>query len=77
MTRDRHTWTDEDFETMSWHDNHVHGIGLRSGEYGMGVLTLDLDYILEWIGPVLPAVERLNSGLPRRRWRFATSAVSA
>jgi hypothetical protein len=36
---------------MSWHDNHVHGIGLRSGEYGMGVLTLDLDYILEWICP--------------------------
>jgi hypothetical protein len=52
MASDRQTWTDKDFETMSWHDNHVHGLGFRSGEYAMGVLTLDLDYILEWLCPV-------------------------
>jgi hypothetical protein len=40
-------WTDADFESLSWHDNHVHGLGLREGEYG-GQLVLDLDYISEW-----------------------------
>jgi len=38
---------------MSWHDNHVHGLTIHSGEHGTGELILDLDYILEW----LPAVE--------------------
>lgn len=42
-------WTDADFESMSWHDNHVHGLELREGENGAGELMLDLDYILEWI----------------------------
>jgi len=41
-------WTEEQFEGMSWHDNHVHAIRLESGEYGSGILELDLDYILEW-----------------------------
>lgn len=42
-------WTDADFDSMSWHDNHVHGLELRDGEHGAGELVLDLDYILEWI----------------------------
>ena len=46
-------WTQDDFDSMSWHDNHVHGLTIHSGEHGTGELILDLDYILEW----LPAVE--------------------
>jgi len=42
-------WTDQQFEEMSWHDNHVHGLRIVEGEYGAGELTLDLDYIVEWI----------------------------
>jgi hypothetical protein len=44
-------WTESDFDTMSWHDNHVHGIRVEQDnpEHGTGILTLDLDYILEWI----------------------------
>ena len=41
-------WTDADFESLRWHDNHVHGLGIREGEYGAGQLVLDLDYISEW-----------------------------
>ena len=49
---DKRIWTEADFEGMSWHDNHVHGLGIRSGEYGSGELILDLDHILEWLCPV-------------------------
>jgi hypothetical protein len=45
-------WTQDDFDSMSWHDNHVHGFRLVEGEHGAGTLELDLDYILKW----LPAV---------------------
>jgi hypothetical protein len=45
-------WTHEQFEQMSWHDNHVHGLRVLEGNYGAGELLLDLDYILEWLkGP--------------------------
>src|SRR5262249_38588434 len=40
-------WTDQQFEEMSWHDNHVHGLRIEEGEYGSGELALDLDYIVE------------------------------
>ena len=46
---ERRVWTDADFEDMSWHDNHVHGFQIRSGEYGAGEIDLDLDYIVEWL----------------------------
>ena len=42
-------WTDQQFDEMSWHDNHVHALRIVEGEYGAGELTLDLDYIVEWI----------------------------
>jgi hypothetical protein len=42
------TWTDGQFEEMCWHDNSVYGFSLEAGEYGSGVLTFDLDHILEW-----------------------------
>ena len=43
------TWTSEHFESMSWHDNHVHAFRLQEGEWGSGKLILDIDYILEWV----------------------------
>lgn len=58
----RLSWTDADFDAMSWHDNHVHGLRIVEAEHGTGTLILDLDYILDWIkGPdgvqfkILPA----------------------
>jgi hypothetical protein len=46
---DRRSWTDADFGEMSWHDNHVHGLQVRAGQYGSGELSLDIDYIVEWL----------------------------
>jgi hypothetical protein len=43
------SWTERDFDTMSWHDNHVHAMRVVEGEHGAGELVLDLDYILEWM----------------------------
>jgi hypothetical protein len=42
-------WTDADFDTLSWHDNHVHGLRISAGQYGSGELVLDLDFIVEWV----------------------------
>lgn len=41
-------WTQDDFDSMSWHDCHVHAMRVVEGEHGTGELELDLDYILEW-----------------------------
>lgn len=49
-------WTQDDFDSMSWHDNHVHGLRFFEGEHGTGELELDLDYILEWITPTAESV---------------------
>jgi hypothetical protein len=27
------SWTAADFPQMSWHDNHFHGLAIRSGEH--------------------------------------------
>lgn len=48
-------WTDTNFDEMSWHDNHVHGLRFVEGEQGSGELILDLDYIAEWIPDACPA----------------------
>jgi len=45
----KHEWTEADFDKMSWHDNSVHGINIAEGDHGAGKLTLDLDYILDWV----------------------------
>ena len=42
-------WSTADFESMSWHDCHVHAIRVTEGQNGSGELELDLDYIVEWI----------------------------
>jgi hypothetical protein len=43
-------WTDAQFDSMTWHDNHVHALRIIEGEHGAGTLILDIDYILEWLG---------------------------
>jgi hypothetical protein len=47
-TMNKTKWTDADFDSLSWHDNHVYGLSIREGSYGAGRLVLDLDYITEW-----------------------------
>ena len=42
-------WTDEQFDQLSWHDNHVHGLRIVENEDGSGELILDIDHIVEWI----------------------------
>jgi hypothetical protein len=42
-------WTDAQFDSMTWHDNHVHTLRIIEGEHGAGTLVLDIDYILEWL----------------------------
>lgn len=42
-------WTTEDFDRLSWHDNHIHGFALREGDLADGELDLDIDFILDWI----------------------------
>lgn len=43
-------WHTEDFDVMSWHDVHVHGIRFASFNEteGAAELVLDIDYILKW-----------------------------
>ena len=43
-------WTHEQFDEMSWHDNHVHALRVVAGEHGAGELIFDIDYIVEWLG---------------------------
>ncbi|MBD8882259.1 hypothetical protein IHE49_17390 [Rhodanobacter sp. 7MK24] len=47
----RTNWSNEDFDAMSWHDVHVHGLRIVENEDddGSAELLLDIDYILEWI----------------------------
>lgn len=47
---DRGLWRTEDFESLSWHDVHVHGIRFAafSEDEGAADLVLDIDYILKW-----------------------------
>ena len=52
QTESKSEWSTDDYDEMSWHDNHVHGIRFIEGEHGSGELVLDLDYILEWITPI-------------------------
>jgi hypothetical protein len=40
------------FEDFNWHDNTIHGFRVEEGADGCsGQLTLDIDYILEWLPP--------------------------
>jgi hypothetical protein len=41
--------TDADFDSTSWHDNHIHAVRFIEGKDGTGDLELDLDHIVEWL----------------------------
>jgi hypothetical protein len=44
------SWHTEDFDSLSWHDVHVHGfqfVSFKSDE-GVADLAFDIDYILDW-----------------------------
>ena len=43
-------WTTDDFDSLSWHDVHVHGLRFASFDesHGSADLVLDIDYILKW-----------------------------
>ena len=47
------TYTDADFERLSWHDCHIWAVELRPGDPTAGDWTsdfaLDIDFIVEWI----------------------------
>jgi hypothetical protein len=45
------TWTEADFEAMSWHDNSIHAITFHHELNGPGRMSLDIDHILEWLCP--------------------------
>jgi len=49
MATSSHSWSETDFDNLSWHDNHIHGLAVRGGEHGVGDLVLDIDFILEWL----------------------------
>lgn len=42
-------WYTADFESIQWHDVHVHGFRIVADERGTAELVLDIDFILEWI----------------------------
>ena len=47
------TYTEANFDRLSWHDCHIWGVELRAGDPDDGDwtsdLALDLDFIVEWI----------------------------
>lgn len=47
------TYTEADFDRMSWHDCHIWGVELRAGDPEEGDwtsdLALDIDFIVEWM----------------------------
>jgi hypothetical protein len=46
-----HKWTTADFETLGWHDCHIHGFRFTdfNDERGTAEFEFDIDYILEWL----------------------------
>ena len=47
------TFTEADFERLSWHDSHIWAVALRAGNPDDGDwtsdLVLDIDFIVEWV----------------------------
>lgn len=49
MNAQRREWTDLDFESLSWHDNQIHGLRLHNPDHGYDYdLVFDIDHILNW-----------------------------
>jgi hypothetical protein len=47
------SWTEKQFDELSWHDNHVHSLEISAGYQGVGTLLLRLGYIVERMPPAL------------------------
>ena len=47
------TYTDADFDQLSWHDNYIYGFHILIGDFEHGDWrsdwVVDIDYILEWV----------------------------
>jgi hypothetical protein len=45
------TYTETDFEQLSWHDCHLWGLAFRAGDANdlVSELVLDIDFIVEWL----------------------------
>ena len=47
------SWSEADFESLSWHDNHIYGFHIAMGDFERGdwrsELVLDIDHIVEWV----------------------------
>jgi len=41
----KNIWTDDDFESMNWHDNYIHSISFPGDT---SKIILDIDYLFEW-----------------------------
>ncbi len=65
------SWTEADFESLNFHDIHVHAIAIAESEQGTGRLTLDIDYILEWLCDTDSS--ECKFGLRRPRWSSGKS----
>lgn len=50
MENHQKTWTEQDFDSLSWHDNEVHGIRWcsPSEEFRFDVV-LEIEHILKWV----------------------------
>jgi hypothetical protein len=48
--KNKGTWSIEDYESLSWHDTHVHGLWFENfdSKNGSSDLILDIDFILKW-----------------------------
>jgi len=74
----------DDFDRLSWHDNHVHALLIEERANGLGELVLDIDHIVEWVPPregthlfrVAPAFLRFQ-GVSDLRISLDYAAVSA
>jgi hypothetical protein len=47
----RDIYTEADFESMGWHDCHIHAIAVETLPNNPGRLLLDIDYLVEWLRP--------------------------
>jgi len=47
------TYTEAEFDRVSWHDNHIYGVQISMGDIeqddGRSDLVFDIDYIVEWV----------------------------
>jgi hypothetical protein len=65
-------WSTSDFDTMSWHDNHVYGFRLvdDNPDEGTADIIFDIDYILEWIN----ADQEFEFAVAQASLRFHTAS---